>query len=229
MPEAFRCLECVGPMGHAFACLPDALAAQLTAGTVAVDYRRGQALFLEGTVPLAGYCIRSGHVKLSRHWSNGHEVSLGTRGPGEIVGLRAILTQFPYATTAEAIEPSTVCVIPRELFLDLLRQDHELALLMLKRLAIDSRMTEEQVVARSREEVTARTARLLVSLANAAGKQADVPVEIAMSRERMTVLVGTTRETLSRTLHGLAHQGVIDVEANAIRVRDLQALRALLE
>jgi CRP/FNR family transcriptional regulator len=226
MPMTMPCRDCASLVGRQFASMPEPLAERLARAIVRVGYRRAQTLFQEGTTPLACYCIHTGRVKLSRRWSDGHEVVVGVREAGELVGLRAILSEHPYATTAEVIEPSTVCVIPRDTFLDLVQHDHGLAMALLRLLAIDSRLTEEQVVARVRDSALVRTARLLVALAQT--RRDPSQAEVAIGRERMMLLVGTTRETLSRTLHGLARKGLIDVMGNRIRVLDLPALRALI-
>jgi CRP-like cAMP-binding protein len=43
----------------------------------------------------------------------------------------------------------------------------------------------------------------------------------------MARLIGTTPETLSRTLHGFAERGVLEVDRQQIRVRDLEVLRRI--
>jgi CRP-like cAMP-binding protein len=47
---------------------------------------------------------------------------------------------------------------------------------------------------------------------------------LSSSREELAQLIGTTPETLSRTLHGLADEGVLALDRKTIRVLDLPSL-----
>jgi CRP/FNR family transcriptional regulator len=50
-----------------------------------------------------------------------------------------------------------------------------------------------------------------------------------MSREEMALLVGTTRETLSRSLHRLADRGVVSLGNGTVRILDRSILEQLSE
>jgi CRP/FNR family transcriptional regulator len=194
-------------------------------------YQRGQTIFHEGTPALAVHCIRSGTVKLSRRVGGGDEVVVGVLAPGELIGFRAVLADLAYGITAETLEPAVVCTIPRELFMGLVRESADLAIHLLKQLAREVRFTEEQLVERTRQSVSKRTARLLARLkqGSAPGFRASPRLGITMSREQMALFIGTTPETLSRTLHAFAGRGIVELDRKSIRVRDVAALLKMAE
>lgn len=229
MAARFTCAGCNGR--GVFATLPPAQRSRLAGSALPCSYRSRQTIFHEGTPSLAVHCIRSGTVKLSRGTAGGDEILVGIRSPGDVIGHRAVLADIPYGITAETLEPSVVCTIPRETFIELVLHDADLALRILRHLAREVCLVEEQLVERTRLRVHQRAARLLLRLARGHGPAAWIGprLEITMNREQMALLVGTTPETLSRTLHALVERGILDLDRRAIRVRDEAALARLAE
>ena len=228
-PKAGNCPDCGCFKGLALSCLPRTLAPRLIQDRITREFGGGEAVFYEGTPALALYSVRSGEATLSRQGRRSEAV-VGVRGPGELLGMRAVLSGLPYAVTARTLVPSVLCVTPARTFFDLVNESPAFAAALLRGLAMEYRLTEEQLVARSQEAVGARTARLLIAAARR-GSPAPMsdPSAIRMGRTEMAMLVGTTRETLSRTLHDFARKGILNVSRKGIRIRDPRALRRLFE
>jgi len=189
-------------------------------------YRAHETVYHAGTPALALYCVRSGKLKLFRRLSRGEEVVVGVRGPGDLLGLRSLLTQSSHVTTAMTLEPGVVCALPGVAFLGRVRENPKKGYRLLRQVASESHLLEEQLVERTHNRVVKRTAQFLIEqiqLQAAAASKGD-RISIAMNREEMAQLIGTTPETLSRTLHGLATEGILAVERREIRVLDLAAL-----
>ena len=170
-------------------------------------------------------------VKLYRRHNHGDEIVVGIRTVGDLFGYRAVLAEKPYGISAEAIEPSVVCTIPRENFLAAIEESHDLAVHLLKRIAREFRLAEEQLAERSGEPVAKRTARLLLRLAggrDAGARTADCP-PIPSRREDLALMLGTTPETLSRTLHAFAKRGLVEADRKGLQIRDLAGLERLAE
>lgn len=214
-----------------FRCLLASQWTRLRAMALPHVYDAGAVVFHEGTPALAVYCIRSGSLRLFRRMNLGDEVVVGMREPGDLVGLRAVVSRLPYWSTAMTIERATVCAIPAERFLELAGENASLALLLLKRMALESRLVEDQLVGRNHHRVGKRTARFLVQLAQGHARFVSPRPgrEITMNREEMARLIGTTPETLSRTLHGFGERGILDLDRKLIRIRDLDALVRLAD
>ena len=227
MAILFRCPRQMGrsdrcPAKNIFSCLSPGQDATLGRERLARRYEPGQVLIHHETPALAVLSIHSGQVKLTRSASYGHEVVVGLRGPGELLGVREILSGMPYQVTAETLEPTILCTVPREPFLSVVRNCPELAMRLLGQLAEDYLLTEEQLVARAHLSVAARTARLLVALTDGRRVKpgAVAARSVSMSREEMALLVGTTRESLSRALHQFAVQGAVELGNGVIRIVD---------
>ncbi len=195
-------------------------------------YDRGESVFYEGSPVLAIYLICSGLVKLYKTGRRREQLVIRLLGPGDITGYRALLAGEPYAATAEAVEPSTVCAISKETFLGLLRQSPELSLGLLSKMAREMRASEEQMVAMAQESVRQRTARLLLffhSGKSAATEKhkAGEPVEVPLLHKEMAEMIGTTPETFSRTLHALARRGIIRLTRSKIFIENPTALETI--
>jgi CRP-like cAMP-binding protein len=91
-------------------------------------------------------------VKLARMTPGGEEHVVGTRGPGDVLGYRAVLTGKRYRLSAEPLERTIACAIPREPFLELLRDHPELQFALLIRLSRDSLRAEEHLLTRALAE-----------------------------------------------------------------------------
>jgi len=189
-------------------------------------YEPGQHLYLQGNPALAVYCLRQGKVKLSKLMSGGSEHVIGMRGPGSLLGYRAVLTNRDYRVSAVPIERTIACAIPREAFLDLVHEDHALTSALLIRLAGESIASEERMLARTIQRARTRIARFLLERvpADSVGTRQPVVIPLRMRREELALLIDTTRETLSRTLHALTERGILETHGRDLRIIDMPAL-----
>lgn len=195
------------------------------------EYRRRETIFKEGAATKHIYCIRSGRVKVFRTGSNGEDHVIRMLGPGDAFGYRPILAGEPYTGAAIALEESTVCLLSRNIFIELLEQSSCFSVLVMKRLAVDLGTFEEQVAGLYQRTVLQRTAHLLLMMMQGCGVKTDEGTEISASMKRleMAQMVGTTPETFSRTLRELADEDLISLSRSSILVRDDEALQNLID
>lgn len=222
------CNRCSAPARGLFSSLRPQQVARLISVRVAHTYEPGQQLCFQGNPALAVYCIQQGRFKLSRLDRGGEEHVIGTRGAGDLIGHRAVLTAATYRSTAESLSRSIACAIPRETFLELLRDSPELTFALTVRLASDSLATEDLLLARSLDLVRTRFARFLSQLPARPGEgRVPVIVPLPFKREEIARLIDTTPATLSRTLHALTQRGVLEPRGRDIRVLDVAALERI--
>lgn len=229
MNRMFICPNSGCPFKGLFSCLEPAQADMLARARMGRRYDPGETVFHSHSLALAVYCIHAGLVRLTRPTRGGDRIVVGVRGAGDVLGFREVIAETPYQASVEAMVPSVICAVPRETFLAVVQQNRELALRLMKRMARESIGAETQLVMRAHLDVPSRLAHLLSAkisedLADDGRKRRAV---LLMSREEMALLVGTTRETLSRSLKKLALRGFIRLDNGAIQVLDLQALQGL--
>ncbi len=219
--RASRCCPVCGRKGPGPFCeLAGSEKTGLETGRTVARYAAGEVIFSQGQPSLAVYCLTSGGAKVYKNALRGGQVILRVLGVGELLGYRPVLSGEPYAATAEAIVPTTACVITREHLFEGLRGSPELSARLLAKMARELRISEEQLLSIASEPVRRRIARLLVLTLRAAGvpMRANARVPTAYRRADMAQMIGTTPETFSRTLRQMASQGVIHVTRTEICV-----------
>jgi hypothetical protein len=75
---------------------------------IMMSHARGAKLFTEGDPARNVFVICFGQVKISSTSRDGKTMILKIAGPGDVMGLSAVLANVPHEVTAEAIEPCQV-------------------------------------------------------------------------------------------------------------------------
>ncbi len=195
------------------------------------SYEKGQMIFYDGNPAFAVYCIFSGLVKLFKTNRNGDQYIIRLLKRGDMLGYRAVLEGEFYTASAEALEPTIVCTIPRERFFKILETDRIASLCLLKKMAEEIRISEEKMISHTQETVRQRTARMLLYLIDRLERKGKTSLSLKtpLLRVEMAQIVGTTPETFSRTLHDLDKLGIIKLTRTDIVIEKLNSLKNLIE
>jgi len=122
---------------------------------------------------------------------------------------------------------STLSFFPRKGLLDCIAKDPALALAMLCAMSKKLRMFTKQVEALTLHEAPQRLASYL--LYTSEEKDGAVTFKLDVSKGLLAGMLGTARETLSRTLSKMADRGLVSVEGRQITIEDMAALEDLAE
>jgi len=169
--------------------------------------------------------VVSGAIKLYKLDSRGREMILGIARPGECVGELALFDGGNYPASAIACAPDTrLLVIAPPDFALLLARYPEIAAGAVRALAIQQRKLIEMLKAQTLHTVRARIAAYLL---HTAGDATEFPLH-----ETNAVIgshVGTVREVVSRTLHGLEDEGAIRLHGRTVITLDRTVLRRIAD
>lgn len=213
-----------------FAGLPEGAAARLAEVCVSRKYRRGQYLWYQGDDGAYLVVVASGMVKVVLSSEQGDEVVLVTLGPGETVGELALLDSSPRSASVIAVEPTTVLMLSRATWLDVLNHQPAVLDALLRALGGLVRRLTEQTGDLVFLDLGGRVAKLLVRLADAHGNGASAPVlDLGLSQSDLAAMVGATRPAVNRVLQSMASRGLIAVDGQVIMLRDVAALRRRAE
>lgn len=190
-------------------------------------FERGDELFAEGDAPDVFHVLVSGRVKITRITPQGRQVTLGMFEPGDLLGAVAVFEGFRYPATASATEPATCLVIPRAAFLALLEGHPSIVLRLLSGLSMRLFELSNRVVELAGGRVEQRLAQIFVRLLAERGQPVDggILIPLAMSRQELADLSGTTLETTIRVMSRWSKDGVIDTRSDGFLVRDREALQ----
>jgi len=148
---------------------------------------------------------------------------------GDLLGYRALLSNERYTATAEALEDTVLCFIPRNVFFELLRGNSDLMVAVTELLARDLRMAEGRLASLAQKAVPQRLAEVLLYLRELFGEDESGAVKISMTRRELAELVGTAPETVIRLLSEFQRKKLIAVDHRAIRILDAAGLAHVAE
>ena len=89
------------------------------------SYKKGEAIFREGTPGYAFFILRHGKVSLSRECGNGETRFAGQLSPGEVLGELVILCSANRNFSAVAEEDSELAVLFRHDFMEFIESYHK--------------------------------------------------------------------------------------------------------
>jgi len=210
--------------------LPDALEG-LNAISSPVAFPKGAILFAEGENPRGVFVIRNGRVKLTASSGDGASLLFRIAGPGDLIGLPGTISRKPYGLTAEALEQVQATFIPRESFLEFLRQNGKAALRVAEMVTELYRGTyrEARYLGLS-GSATEKLARFLLDLIPAKVENTPgIRVRLAFTHEEIAGMIGTSRETVTRLFASFKRKGFIEICGVTLVVTNIAALKGLLE
>jgi len=196
------CQDCSMRSNYFFCDLSPAALKAFDAISFATSYPEGAVLFMEGQPSRGVLMLCRGRVKLTIKSSEGETVILRIAGPGELLGLHAVVSGTPYQAAAETLEPCQVCFVKREDFLHFLREHAEASIHAAQQLSASYQTACEQIrlmgLAHSAHEKLARF--LLDWSTKGQETKQGLRVKLTLTHEEIGQLIGTSRETVTRTL-----------------------------
>ena len=175
------------------------------------DYTRGDSLWRAGDPAENLTVIVRGRVKLVGN-AAGSDVILELFGPGEPVGAIAVYNYIPYPASAVCMEPTQLLVLPRRDYFELLDRHPEFARAIIRDLTKLFLSLTRKLEEMRGQRIEVRIAQLFLNLAERMGKprkDGAIEIPIALSRQEVADLVGTTVETAIRVLARWGREGVL--------------------
>jgi CRP/FNR family transcriptional regulator len=203
----------------------------LTSRTVRKLISAGELLFSEGE-PCSGlHIIARGKVRIFKTSVNGREQVLATNVPGESVAELPVFDGGAYPASAVAIEDSEIAFISRRDFHAFCIEHPEVPLKVLSVVGARLRRLVGIIEELSFTTIRQRLVSVLVKLAQTEGTMTERGVELQLpaTHQELANQLGTVRELISRNLMRLQAEGLLDVDARQIVVKDMKGLSALLE
>jgi CRP-like cAMP-binding protein len=173
-----------------------------------VKIAKGGILFKEGDEGEHLYVIIQGKLKLGTSSRDGRENLLSILGPGEMFGELSLFDPGPRTSTATAVTDAKMLSLSHEKVIPWLKQNPEVSLQLLERLAQRLRRTNEAVGDLVFSDVPGRVAK----------------VHHDLTQEELAQLVGASRETVNKALADFAGRGWLKLDGRAVLITDLERL-----
>jgi CRP-like cAMP-binding protein len=190
---------------------------------------RGDEIFQEGESPETFVTVIAGRVKIYKRLASGRDLILHICGVGDPLGAVAVFENRPYPASAQAIESASCLLVPRQTFFGLLEQSPSLVRGILSGLTLRMIELTDRLTELTGAQVETRFAKLFLKLADQFGR--DHPngrwVPLALSRQELADLTGTTIETCIRVMSRWGKEHVLVTEKDGFLLVERRALEQL--
>jgi CRP/FNR family cyclic AMP-dependent transcriptional regulator len=185
---------------------------------------RGDVLFNEGDPPDAIYLVTKGRIAIVMSNSiDRRESVVALMEPGDLFGELALLDDGPRSAMARALEPSELIEVPFEPVRAMLDENPRLLWNVTRLLASRLRVMDEVLADSVFLDVTGRTAKRLLELANG-----NDDFQLPVTQEELAGMVGASRERVNKAIASFIRLGWLEQHDRNYRIvqRDRLELRA---
>ena len=188
-------------------------------------YAKKADIYKEGEASGPVFLITQGKVKTWKMSSEGKEFVSGILSPGDFFGYISVLENKPYSDSATAIDEVELAVVPQSDFISLITYNQEVSAGFIRMLANNISEKEERLLGLAYNTVKARTASALFSLYTKLQPEGVIKI----SRDNLAGMVGTSPESLIRTLSDLKTEKVIETDGKEIRITNPEMLQRIMK
>ncbi len=188
-------------------------------------YRAHDVIYHEATPPNGVYCVNAGLVKIYRTGSDGRQTIVRLAGPGQILDFPLLQQGSATRTTAEAVTDVSICFLERSLFCSLIVSHPDICQRFMTVLGREFDELELRLTERSQHTVRQRVATLVLKFRQANG--GENRFQIPLTRNEMAEMIGSTNESVTRSISEFRRCGLISVQGHRFETHDAQRLAAI--
>jgi CRP-like cAMP-binding protein len=207
-----------------FTHLDDAELTRLARAAREKNYPKGSVIVFEEDPGDALYVVLSGQVKVVLIGDDGREVILSILKKGDFFGEMSLIDDQPRSAHVIATTRANLLVLRRDEFHQCLADSPGISLGLLQALSRRLRRADDKIGSLVLLDVNGRIARLLLELADEHDGQR-IPRKV--THHTLAQMIGSTRETVSRTLREFTDQKLLEISRESITVVDRPRLEAL--
>ena len=207
-----------------FGALPQTERKAMLAVADVVHMRAGEMLYRKGDATGSFFGVVQGAFKVSTLGEDGREGILSVVEAGNWFGEASLIDGLPRPHDATAVQASVVLVIKAQAFKRLMQRSafaRAMAALLCSRVRVLYGLVEDAMLRSTRT----RIARRLLTLARGDATMAsDARASVAVSQEALAMMLGITRQTLSKELKVLVRDGVLSLGYGRIEILSMPEL-----
>jgi CRP/FNR family transcriptional regulator len=191
------------------------------------DWKKQSHVFLQGDPLENVYFIYNGKIKVYKSDVNGKEQIVAIMKKGEMFPHVGFFRKGDYPAYAEVLESSTLITVPISKFEAVLIENPELCIKVFRVLGekivdLQNRL-EEQILNNTYEQII----KLLIRIGQKHGKELEdgrILLKSEFTNKDLANMIGTTRETISRTLTKMKKDELIEVDNDGNMILDIEKL-----
>lgn len=197
---------------------------RLIAGTATVErHKAGDLIFPEGAECRGMFVVAKGAVKIYKIGPDGREHIVHIAEPGDVFGEAALFLGLGYPANATAIKDSSLVLLRKGLFIDLIKSEPDLSFKLLGSMAIWAHRLVTKVELLTLRDASSRLAGYFLS------KSEQETIELNIPKHALAAQLDMASETLSRMLNKFEAQGIIAVHGRSITILSRKLLEETAE
>ena len=187
--------------------------------------KKGSMLFAPGDPTQGFFAIHNGAVRIYRVSSEGKEIILEIAGALNTFAEASLFSDV-YHCYAEALKDSTLYLIQKDAFLEMLQKDIRFNATWVHILSLEIIHLRQRIEELSLKSPRARIASYLLLLSEI---QNNPSIKLPAHRKSIATLLGMTHETFYRTAKSLEDDGLVLFDRQRVEIVNRLLLEAMIE
>lgn len=193
---------------------------QLNQFKTSLFLKKGTTIFYEGNQPSGLYCVHQGKAKVYKTTEKGETQIMRLAKDGDVIGYKSLLANEPYTSTAETIEDSTVCFIPKQFVYEMLSKNLDLSLKIMGAMGKEIEEAQQKNLDMVHKNSKERLAEAVILLKESFGTDAEGYINIKLTREELASITGMAIETVVRILKEWEDEHLLMLDKKRIKITD---------
>lgn len=181
-----------------------------------MSFSRHDVLFNQKMPSDHAVYIINGLIKVFKGGRSDRLICLSLTGPGQFAGLSSVFGSNVYKYSASAIENTEALMIRKEALEFAIRKNGHFASELFKIISSEVLDVSEKLVNFSMKQLPGRVADLIRYFSDEVFQSDDFTVPL--TRQELAELIGTTKESLIRTLNEFKNDRIIDLDGRRIKI-----------
>lgn len=192
--------------------------------------KRGDFIYFPEDKANKVFLLQEGRVKIGAYSEEGKEIIKAVLHKGELFGELGLIGQENREEFAQAMETTTVCMMPVEAIRELMQKNQNFSLKITQLIGSKLIKTQRRLESLIFKDARSRIIEFLYDLAYQKGQRIGYEqlVRDFFTHQEIANLTGTSRQTVTTILNELREKNMIYFDRRKLLVRDMDELKALI-
>jgi CRP/FNR family transcriptional regulator len=212
-----RSLKCIGDL-WIFGDLGTEGLRTIAHGSLPRRFSRGEAIFWQGDPADEVFLVKAGRIKLNKVLEDGTEITLDIRKAWDFIGENMLCEEASYPVTAWSTEETLTCGFRRDQFERLVLEHPDIGLQVIKNMSKRISWLTRRIESMAASNLEDRLYGVLANVAHEHGISCPrgLIVQLPLTHEDLSFLVGAHRVSTTRAMKALAQSGKIIREGKTL-------------
>lgn len=198
----------------------------LRSHSVTINLKKGQNIFEQGKESEGLFCLQKGKVKVELEAQNGDRVTVSLFSDRGTLGHQNLYTPTN-ACTATCLTDTVVCFLPKSQVKPYLATYPAMSKRLSAIIAKEMNQLNDVILSLRSKSVVQRLAESLIRLQNIFGKDSNNCIDLDLTKEELSLMVGSSVESIFRILSDFKSKSYVEVKERRIRILSESKLRSL--